>query len=211
MADILQLLTASRYHIQLARSRLRKLTGQPLAGSGAFPVISAIHSAWNDLATLIDWHMAAEDEICRIPAAGSSPAGGAGATDALERHDDIRDALRAARLQPPGSPRWRHMTAQALSAWSRDDSGPALAAELRRLAPDRRSQLARHWRAYMEARTRDAIPAPAGIPACRLAHCHPDADVPHPVDPSFSPLYCTCRDCDDILRQHTARHQAPGM
>lgn len=103
MADVTDLLTASRYHIQLAQSRACQLARDPLGCSGA-PVVTAICSAWNNLATLIDWHMAAEDETCRIPEPGAPPADPALAIDAAERDDGIRDAIRAARLQPPGSP-----------------------------------------------------------------------------------------------------------
>jgi anti-anti-sigma factor len=197
MADITDLVGASRLHIlrwQARLGQLRRQRGAPAPGPEAA-------AAWDTAARLIDLHMHAGDEICGPAIYDRTPSGRALARSIQDAHDDIRDLLRETGLKLPGSPRWWDLVTAALSAWARqvdyEEHGPA--ADCRRRAdPWLRAQLAHQWRAFREALIRDQYPdAPPELPTCQLRRARPA--TPRLADPAFSPLACTCPDCTERL------------
>lgn len=156
MADILDVIRASRLEIVRCQSRFSELAGQ----RGGPESRQAQAAMWDMLAALISLHLSAEDEIC-LPAAWPGPEGPARARAMLDDHEDIRELIREARLQPPGSPLWRQLTAAALEAlageFGREEHG--LLAILGRADPTLRQRLARQWRSFAEAQQSDSRPA----------------------------------------------------
>jgi anti-anti-sigma factor len=197
MADITDLVGASRLHIlrwQARLGQLRRQRGAPAPGPEAA-------AAWDTAARLIDLHMHAGDEICGPAIYDRTPSGRALARSIQDAHDDIRDLLRETGLKLPGSPRWWDLVTAALSAWARqvdyeDHDAPA---DCRRRADFRlRVQLARQWRAFRETFIRDQYPdAPPQLPTCQLRQTRPA--TPRLADPVFCPLACTCADCTEKL------------
>lgn len=81
-----------------------------------------------------------------------------------EAHDEVREIIREARLQPAGSPHWQQLTAATRAAWARlpgrEEHG--ILDDLRRAGPALRQQLARQWQAFIAARIRDQDQAATG-------------------------------------------------
>jgi hypothetical protein len=128
---------------------------------------------------------------------------GAQVRTASETHEDIREIIREASLQLPGSSLWWRLTAAALSAWT--DEADRLEQQFltdltRRTDAAQRERLGRQWRAFMEARIRDQIPdAPSQSAICQLRRARPSPRVPPVAAATFDPIYCTCPDCDLML------------
>lgn len=114
----------------------------------------------NTVASLIDLHMRAEDEICGAAVYGTESPGLALAWELKDAHEDVREIIREASLQPPGSPLWWDLAGTALSAWARqfsyEEHGPP-GSHRDRAAPALRRRLALAWRAFREAYIRDLV------------------------------------------------------
>jgi hypothetical protein len=82
----------------------------------------------------------------------------------LEAHDELREIIREARLQPAGSPLWQQLTAAVLAAWAslpgREEHG--ILDDLHRAGPALRQQLAGQWQAFIAAQIRDQDEAVIG-------------------------------------------------
>lgn len=197
MADIIDLIRASGLHIlhwQLRLGELRRRRGELAPG----PQLAA---AWDTVASLIDLHMAAWDEVCGPAIYSPTPPGRALAREVMAAHEDIREIMRETSLQSPGWPQWWRLATKALSAWARqldqEEHGP-LDDCLRRADAVLRDQLAHQWRAFREACIRDSYPdAPPQLPTCQLRLGRPAP--PRLADPAFCPLACTCQACDQGL------------
>jgi hypothetical protein len=59
--------------------------------------------AWLRLASLLEAHTLAEEEICYLPMSGCSPYAAEERRAAIADHDDIREAISEAFLHRPGS------------------------------------------------------------------------------------------------------------
>ena len=200
MADIIELILAD--HLQIMR--WAGLLGDLSRRGRGRDARAELAPAWETLAALIDLHMHADEEICGPAVFARDPAGRALARQARDDHDDIREILREARLQPPGTPAWWQLARAALSAWAvlleTEQDGP-LAGRRGRADPALRDRLARQWRAFADARIRDQYPqAPPEIPTHRLRQdSRAPVTVPRLADPRFGPLACTCRACTRTL------------
>jgi hypothetical protein len=142
--------------------------------------LAELVTTWETLAALIDLHMRADEEICGPAVFGGSPAGRAMTRQVRDDHEDIREILRQASLQPPGSPPWWHLARTALAAWAAqldtEQHGPL--AGCRRADRTLREQLACQWRAFADAHIRDRYPqAPPEIPTHGLRQ---DSRAPSP-------------------------------
>ena len=199
MCDIIDLIRADYLHIMRWAAKLGELSRHYSEESRP-----ALVSTWLTLASLIDLHMRADDEICGPAVFGTAPRGRALARQTKNDHDDIREMIGETSLYPPGSPPWWHLARTALAAWAvyldQEEHG-ALAKYRRRADPPLRNQLADRWRAFTEAQIRDRYPqAPPQIPTCQLRQTGKvPPGAPHLADPAFSPLACTCPDCTDML------------
>jgi hypothetical protein len=116
---------------------------------------SALAQVWARLASLLEVHTRAEEEIC-FPLVF----GGASALDLLETatadHDDIREAVAEARLLEVGAARWWQLTsaihAACIEHFAREERGP-LAQICCSLPPEKSKVLVRQWAAFAASQT----------------------------------------------------------
>lgn len=114
MADITEVIAAHDASIarwQATFTQLARDDGGPASGQ-------ARAAAWAELAVLIELHLDAEDEICGPALCRAGPSGPDRVRGMREAHDEVREIIREARLQPAGSPPWQQLTAAALAAWA---------------------------------------------------------------------------------------------
>jgi len=115
--------------------------------------------AWVRLASLLEAHTRAEEEICYLPMSGSRPHGARDRRAAIADHDDIREAVKEASLQRPGSALWwravRAVLAVNAGHLGREEHG-LLADGLTGLSMTRRRELGRQWCAFIAAWRLDA-------------------------------------------------------
>ncbi len=197
-ADIMDLAGASHLHIlgwQAWLGELRRCPGDAASGP-------ALATVWDTLASLIDLHMRAEDEVCAPAFYDTTPQGQALAGHARAAHADIDEIIQETSLQHPGSALWWQLAMATLAAWARhcdDDEHGLLGDCLRRADFALRQQAGRQWRAFREACIRDQqYPhAPPQMPTCQLRRAHPG--TPRLADPVFTPLACTCQACTAML------------
>jgi Hemerythrin HHE cation binding domain len=115
MAEIIELIAADHLHIMRWQMRLAELhhrRGEP----GDTPALAI---TWNTLASLIDLHMAADEEVCGPAIYGTRPRGRDLAREARDAHEDIREIIRETSQYPPGSALWWALVPGALTAWTR--------------------------------------------------------------------------------------------
>jgi hypothetical protein len=211
MADIIDLIRADHLHIMRWAARLGELYRQGADGNSG----TTLATTWATLASLINLHMRADEEICGPAVFGADPEGQTLAREYKDAHEDIREIIRETSLQPPGSASWWHLARTALAAWAgqldHEQHGP-LASRRRRADPALRQQLARQWRTFNDAQIRGQYPqAPPQIPTCQLRRDgQAPAAVPRLAHPAFGPLACTCRACTRMLDQVISRQPPPA-
>ena len=160
MADVIDLITDDHARIRRLFAALdefahdgEQLTGSP-APSGDDRMLG---ETWSALSRLLDAHIDAEEEICRLAmtAAGQPD-------DRLEAsfadHWDIQEALAEAQLCETGSRRWWRAVADARSTSTRHfrtEEDHVLAAFRRETGREAREILGRQWTAFMLDRLRD--------------------------------------------------------
>lgn len=101
--DIIEVVAASRGRIAAWHASVSESAAW--AGGPRSPQRRA--AAWDTVLRLIMLHMAAEDEICLPAVREAAPDGWALPRAVLDDHEDVRELIREACLQPPGSPRWK--------------------------------------------------------------------------------------------------------
>jgi hypothetical protein len=110
---------------------------------------------WQRFTGLLVAHFNTEEEVCYLPMT-EADADAAGQRQAVADHADIRQDIRAASLQRPGSaPRWRAVTVALTTSMDhldREESG-FLADCPRRMTPNQRRTLGRQWTVLAAART----------------------------------------------------------
>ena len=113
---------------------------------------------WQRLASLLEAHMRAEEEICHLPMYGCHAH--AAGREAVADHDDIREAIGEARLRPAGSRLWGATVSAVLMITGehldREERGP-LAASLPRLTMRQRRELGRQYAGFITAWTLDSM------------------------------------------------------
>jgi hemerythrin HHE cation binding domain-containing protein len=120
---------------------------------------STLAHAWLRLATLLEAHAAAEEEICYLPMSRYRPDAAEDRRAAIADHDDIREAIKEASLHKPRSGPWRRAVQAALTVnadhLAREEHG-LLAESLAGLTMAQRRELGRQWRAFVAAWRLDA-------------------------------------------------------
>ncbi len=173
-ADIIELITADHRRIGRLRDALHdaaRLGGD--SGSGWI-----LAHVWQRLSDLLEAHTQAEEEICYLPMFGPGPQAAERMREAVSDHDDLREAIREACLQPVGSALWWGAVRVALAA-----SGEHIDREERELlaccglTASRRRELGRQWLGFIAARRQDAEPGltKAWAPASHAVRHSPGA------------------------------------
>ncbi|HEX9041862.1 MAG TPA: hemerythrin domain-containing protein [Trebonia sp.] len=154
-ADVIELVLAD--HRRILRLSQALDNGARWTARSGFGWVPA--HVWPRLAELIQAHTLAEEEICHLPAFLLGSQAAAHVHDMAADHDDIREAIAEAALQPAGSPRWwRAVRAvQATLPFHLDQEERGILASLRQQLPaSRRLELGRQWTAFTAAWTLDA-------------------------------------------------------
>lgn len=186
-ADVVELIMADHRRIRRLRGVLHDSVGRG-AGSGSAWMLG---HAWERFAELLEAHTWAEEEICYLPMAESSADPAQWRRTAVADHDDIREAIAEAALQPTGSALWR-AAASAVLAINADhmdrEEQHILAGWLPRLTMSRRHELGRQWLAFVSGwriGRREALPgesplgreSPPSVPDKNMSH-HDDFPGP---------------------------------
>jgi Hemerythrin HHE cation binding domain len=154
-ADISELVMADHRRIR----RLSAVLDDATRRDGALDSMFAY--AWRRLASLLEAHAAAEEEICYLPMFRFGPDAAEDRRAAIADHDDIREAIKEASLHRPGSGPWRRAVRAALAVNAdhidREEHG-LLAEGLVGLTMAQRRELGRQWRAFVAAWRLDAAP-----------------------------------------------------
>ena len=154
MADVIQLIHADHQRICALLDALDDLMR---CRGNAWAAVSLART-WQELRGLLDLHTQAEEEICFIALFGPGPEAAAQMREAVADHEDIREAVREADLQPIGSVAWwRPVTAirQAASHHIVHEERGPLAAFADSAAPALRGELGRQWLSFVGALLRD--------------------------------------------------------
>jgi Hemerythrin HHE cation binding domain len=152
-ADIFELIMADH-------RRIRRLSGalDDTARWGGDSGWMLAH-AWQRLASLLEAHTQAEEEICYLPMSGGRPHAAEGRRLATADHDDMREAIKEASLHRSGSAPWwravRAVLAVTADHLDREEHG-LLADGLTGLTMAQRRELGRQWRAFIGAWRLDA-------------------------------------------------------
>lgn len=151
MADITELILAEHQRILTLHTALSRVPrdGSPSPHSGVLPRL------WGELACLMETIMDAEEEIYYPAAFGTTPPERHRLDQAVAAHNDIREAVAEARLQPAQSPLWWRAVIDAVSACFEHldhDERHLLTGFQQHASPTLRRVLARQWSAFLTAR-----------------------------------------------------------
>lgn len=115
----------------------------------------ALDQIWRRLASLLEVHCRAEEEVCFPLVFGGGPAALSYVEEAIADHDDLREAVAEAQLLEVGSSRWWQVVAAARAACTRhfasEERGP-LAQVCGSMPPETSKILVRRWTAFAAAR-----------------------------------------------------------
>lgn len=154
-ADVIELVLADHRRIRrLSQSLDAAVRWAAHPGPGWVPA-----HIWQRLAEVLCAHTFAEEEICYLPASRRSARAAAHTRDRAAEHDDIREAIAEAALQPAGSvPWWRAVRAvQADVLLHFDQEERDILVGLRRqLTVRQRVELGRQWMAFIATWTLDS-------------------------------------------------------
>lgn len=144
MADIVTLVLEDHARIRRMFAELDEARGDTVR----------LRRLWPELAWLLTAHVDAAEEIVCLPVLADGPGNPAALRDVIGIHDDLRETVAEARLQPAGSPGWWLAVRAARAAADQHieviESGPL--PRFRRQAPERvRAILGSHWTAFMTA------------------------------------------------------------
>lgn len=155
--DIAELIMADHRRIR----RLREALEDAVRCSGGSGPDWVLAHSWQRLAGLLEAHARAEEEVCYLPMFGCGPHAAQQWREAIADHDDIREAVSEASLQPVGSALWWRAVRGALATTAghldREECG-VLASGLPRLTMSQRRELGRQWCAFIAASAQDAVP-----------------------------------------------------
>lgn len=165
VSDVMDLILADHRRIRRLQGALRDLAR---SGDDA-DVRWRLAPLWQRLADLLEAHCAVEEEICHPAIFGSGPQATAGTLEAVADHDDIREAIMEAHLEPIGSAGWWRAVRATLviSTQHMDAEERGILADCNhRWSASQRQKLGLEWSKFIAARLRDAAP-PADHPASR--------------------------------------------
>jgi len=154
-ADVIELIMADHRRIR----RLRAVLDDAVRCGGDSGSGWMLAHVWQRLAGLLEVHTRAEEEICYLLMFGSGPLAGRRRQAAAADHDDIRDAIGEAALQPAGSARWwgavRAVLAISAGHLEREERDMLVGWQAR-LTMSRRRELGRQWLGFTAALRLDA-------------------------------------------------------
>jgi Hemerythrin HHE cation binding domain len=151
--DIIELIMADHRRI---RRLCQALDDAARQAGGPAPGWMLAHT-WQRLASVLQAHAWAQEEICYLPMFGSGPQAARRRRAAGGDHDDIREAISEASLQPVGSSLWWQAVRAALAATARHlgREEHAVVEGLTGLTMRQRRELGRQWSAFIAAWTLD--------------------------------------------------------
>jgi Hemerythrin HHE cation binding domain len=153
--DVIELIMADHRRI---RRLCQALDDTARWSGGSDPDWIPAH-VWQRLASLLEAHVRAEEEICHLPMYGCDPHAAERRREAVADHDDIREAITEAHLRHPGSRLWWMAVSTVLVTTvehlDREERGP-LAASRPRLTMQQRRELGCQYSAFITAWTLDA-------------------------------------------------------
>ena len=118
----------------------------------------ALNQIWTRLASLLEVHTRAEEEICFPLVSGAGAFAPSFVEVATADHIDLREKVEEARLLDVGSPRWWQVITAARAACTRhfasEERGP-LAQVCGSVPPETSKILVRRWTAFASARAYD--------------------------------------------------------
>ena len=159
--DVIELIMADHRRIR----RLGRALDDAVSWSGSSGADWMPAHVWQRLASLLDAHMRAEEEVCHLPMYTGHAHAAERRREAVADHDDIREAIGEARLRAAGSRLWGGAVGAALMITAehldREERGP-LAATLPWLTMPQRQELGRQYAGFITAWTLDAM-GPDGI------------------------------------------------
>lgn len=166
-ADVVELIMADHRRILRLREALDDTVRRGAASGPAW----MLGHVWERFAELLEAHTRVEEEICYLPMSESSPDPAQWMQAAVADHDDIREAIGEAALQPAGSALWWG-AASAVLAINADhldrEEQHIRTGWLPLLTMSRRHELGRQWLAFMSAWRigyREAVPPGISSPA----------------------------------------------
>lgn len=149
-ADVVELIMADHRRILRLREALDDTVRRGAAPGPAW----MLGHVWERFAELLEAHTRVEEEICYLPMSESSPDPAQWRRAAVADHDDIREVIAEAALQPAGSALWWG-AASAVLAINADhldrEEQYILAGWLPLLTMRRRYELGRQWLAFVSA------------------------------------------------------------
>lgn len=148
VADVVELIMADHRRIR----RLREVFDNAVRRGAASGSAWIPGHVWERLAVLLEVHISAEEEICYLPMSRSRSHPAEWRQAAVADHDDIREAIGEAALQPAGSALWwaAVRSALAISAAQLDrEERDMLGGWLPSLTMSQRLELGRQWLAFV--------------------------------------------------------------
>ncbi|MGE5289824.1 MAG: hemerythrin domain-containing protein [Micromonosporaceae bacterium] len=155
MADIVKVILADHARIRALFAELGDSTGT-WADIDCRPML---HHVWATLDGLLELHSHAEEEICYLALSRYERGAARDIQEAIADLDDIREAMREARLLAVGCPAWwRAVRAARTAAIDHIDGceSDILARLQHHASPETREVLGRQWAAFVAARIADA-------------------------------------------------------
>ncbi len=151
-SEITELILNDHEAMRRAFARLDELQRSAEAGTARGSGAEAeIEREWHDLATLLDVHAAAEEELV-YPRLLHHGANAEDETDdAIHDHNDIRDAVAAAKREPVGTEAWWAAVLRAREANSQhmaEEEREALSDFRLHAEPELREEIGRQWIAF---------------------------------------------------------------
>jgi hypothetical protein len=119
----------------------------------------ALDQIWTRLATLVDVHTRAEEEVVFPLVSGGGPPALGFVAAATADHDDLREAVAEARLLDVGSSRWWRVVTAARAACTQhfaSEERGLLALLCGSLPPETSKGLVRRWTAFAAVHASDA-------------------------------------------------------
>lgn len=154
-ADLIELVLADHRRIRrLSQALDHAARWTACFGSGWAPA-----NVWQRLAELLQVHTLAEEEICYPLAPRSGPQATVRTRDMAADHDDIRDAIAEAALQPAGSAGWWRAVKAVQTGFpvhfDHEERGILVSLQ-HQLTAARRLEIGRQWTAFTAAWALDA-------------------------------------------------------
>jgi Hemerythrin HHE cation binding domain len=156
-ADVIELILADHRRIR----RLCEALEDAARWSGETGRDWMLADIWQRLASILEAHARAEEEVCYAPMLWCDPGSASQRRASIADHDEIREAISEAFLQHTGSRLWCGAVRAVLETTVEHidlEERTLLTDWLPRLTMSRRRELGRQWAAFIAAWKLDAAP-----------------------------------------------------